>query len=325
MPLYTIDTLPTTSQEAIREFQDRYIAAQGVVQPQDWVAEFGDSFDVNSPKVTFPISQVGGTYQETKGNSRFKTMSEESFDVKVVEYDMGYEANLMDLYLNTYSVRKWNQQAELFTKGEIRHCQKQVATILELGTATTIWDTANFFSATHPANHSDSGAGTFSNYQSGAKDPNSIPNIMAEIALMRGVKDENGDKLDVNPNVIMLPTAKFDIVNALLLQQNVTVASGTGSPGGGTATMSNPLMGLRAVHNPFLTDANDWYLIDTNLVRQLPPWAAMRFAAPDTLGLRTWDESSDFFKDTGKIKVSSHIWYGFGLVFPHAIRLVTGA
>jgi hypothetical protein len=43
-----------------------------------------------------------------------------------------------------------------------------------------------------------------------------------------------------------------------------------------------------------------------------------------SLGLRQWDESSDFFKDTGKLKMSAHIWYGFKLIFPHAMRLVKG-
>ena len=43
------------------------------------------------------------------------------------------------------------------------------------------------------------------------------------------------------------------------------------------------------------------------------------------MGLRTWDESSDFYKATSKLKVSKHIWAGYGLLFPHAIRLIKGA
>jgi len=46
---------------------------------------------------------------------------------------------------------------------------------------------------------------------------------------------------------------------------------------------------------------------------------------PASLALRRYDESSDFFRDTGKIKVSSHIHYASGYGFPHGVRLVVGA
>ena len=77
---------------------------------------------------------------------------------------------------------------------------------------------------------------------------------------------------------------------------------------------------------PDLTDVNDWFLVDSKqLAMGFDPMVAAKFMPADTLGLRFWDENSDFFKDSGKIKVSQHIWTGFRLVFPHAIRLVRGA
>jgi len=326
MSLYEFDKLPATSGAAITEFLDRYIAAQGVVLPPAWVDDYGDTAPINAPKVTFPITQVSGGYVESNGENRFKSMQEKSFDVKVLEFDMGYEARALDLFQNVYAVRKWNEAPQRFTVAEQNHRAKKIAELLELGTATTCWDGKNFFATDHPANVSDSSAGTFSNYNAAGLDPNSIANLMAEITSMMSVKDENGEKLGVDPDTILLPTAKYMTVSALLAQAQISATSGTGQPNTGITTMSNPLLGkLRAVHVPQLSDANDWYLVDSKLVRALPPWAALRYAAPDSLGLRTWDESSDFYKDTGKIKVSSHIWYGFALVFPHAIRLIAGA
>lgn len=329
MSLYEYDKLPATSAAALREFDDRYLAAQGVVLPPNWAQEFGDIGPTNAPMTTYPIAQLSGRYEETKGDSRFKTMQESSFDVKVLEFDMGYEAKLMDLLTNVYAYRKWLQIASRFQIAEQNHIARSVATLVEAGESTALsWEGSGiyFFSASHPANFADADAGTFSNLQASPKDANSIPNIIAECTAMENaVLDENGEKLGVSPDVIMLPTAKFRIVDMLLKQQQVTVGSGTGSPGGGTSTMSNPLAGLRAVHNPKLTDANDWYLIDSRLCATLPPWAALRYSPGPALELREWNESSDYFRDTGKIKKSSHIWYGFGLVFPHAIRKVTGA
>lgn len=323
--LFEFDKLPTTSGEAIREFNDRYVAAQGVAPPSSWTTDFGDVMPTNSPMVTFPISQLTGEYVETKGDSTFQSAQETDLDVKVVEYDMGYAAKLIDILTKVFAYRKWNQASQRFVTGEQRHIAKNIATLLEAGASTACWDGVNFFATNHPANKFKN-IDTWSNYASGGLDVNSIGNIIAQCTAMEGeVLDEVGEKLGVSPTHILLPTEKYRVVDALLKQQQVAAASGTGVPSSGTGTMSNPLTGLTAVHVPQLTDANDWYLVDANLVRALPPWLALRYSAPPALALRTWDESSDFFKNTGKLKMSSHIWYGFSLVFPHAIRKIVGA
>jgi hypothetical protein len=233
------------------------------------------------------------------------------------------------LVTKSFAYRKWTDASSRFAPAEQVHVARSLATLLEAGTSTlNAWEGSGiyFFDASHPANFADASAGTWSNYQSGALDCNSVGNILAECTAMETqVLDETGQKLAVSPDVIMLPTQKYRIVDALLKQAQVAPASGTNVPSSGATTMSNPLMGLRAVHNPHLTDANDWYLIDSKLVRTLPPWAALRYSPGLALELRVFDESSDFFKNTGKIKVSSHIWYGFGLVMPHAIRKIVGA
>lgn len=317
MPLYTVDTLPTTSAEAIREFDDRYLAAQGVVQPDGWAETYGDFSPVSSPKVTFPISQVTGEYVATTGDSRYKTLQETSFDVKVEEFDLGYEAKLMDLFTEVYAYRKWKNTPNMFMVGEANHRAKKIAALLEAN--PTLWDGKALFATDHPANFFESKAGTFGNLQAAAKDPTDMDLLAAEITAMRGVKDENGEVLGVNPDLIFLPTAKFEYVKNKLNQSMIANAAGT-------ASIDNPYKGgLTPIWIPQLTHAANWYLADSKMLKMLPAWAALKFTPPGSLGLRTFDESSDFFKTTGKIRVSSHIWYGFGAVFPHAIRKVTGA
>lgn len=323
--LYEFDKLPTTSGQALTEFSDRYLAAQLASIPDTWVDEYGDTAPIGSPKVTLPLSAFSGQFRESIGDNRAETSQEDSLDVKVVEYDMGYEAKLMDLMLEVFAYRAWNQAAGYVKIAEQNHRAQNIAKLIEAGTSTDCYDGKKFFATDHPANKHKSGNGTFSNYQATPKDCNSIPNIIAERTSMRLVKDRNGNKLGVNPDTLWVPTEKFEIVDALSKQQMVSVASGTGSPGGGTGSMSNPIFGLKVREIKELTDANDWYLVDSQLVKRMPPFACLRFSPGMALELRQWGEDSDFFRNTGKLKNSAHIWYGFALVFPHAIRKVAGA
>lgn len=312
--LYTNELLPTTSEQAIREFNEKYLAVVSAAPAPTWADRFVSP--VSAPRVTFPIGLMSTKFRETRDQgSRAKGMTEESFDLRVVEHDAGFEAPFLDISTNAFAYRNWMRAPERLRIAEGRHVCKQLATLLEAGTSdTSPYDGVAFFSASHKANPADSGAGTFSNYQSSAAAP-TIANIQTEMTAMRAVKDENGDKLGVEPDEIWLPTEKFQVVSDLLNQ--AFLASGE----------SNPMLGkLKPVHVPDLTDANDWFLVDSKLIAMgFDPMVAAKFVPADTLGLRFWDESSDFFKDTGKIRVSQHIWTGFRLVFPHAIRLVRGA
>lgn len=311
--LYVNEQLPTTSEEAIRQFNEKYLMLLSAAAPSGWAERF--KMSVGSPRTTFPMSLMATKFLETKEESgRYKGMDEKSFDLKVVEFDAGYEAKLLDLTTNVFAYRNWSNVPSRFVTAEARHVASQLATLLEAGTSTlSPFDDVNFFSASHKANPKF-GTTTWSNYSSGGLAP-TLANIQAEMTAMRDVRDENGDKLQVEPKEIWLPTAKFQGTSDLLNQ--AFLASGE----------SNYLAGqIKAVHVPELTDVNDWYLVDTDLIAKgFDPMLAVNYRPADSLGLRSYDESSDFFKDTGKIKMSAHIWHGFKLVYPHAIRKVVGA
>lgn len=312
--LFTKDTLPTTSEEAIRRFDDRYNAIIAAAAPSSWAERF--VADVDAPRTTFPLSSFTSGFRETKEESgRFRGMSEKTFDVSVVEFDDGYEAKVFDLITNVFAFQRWMEVPNAFLVAEARHHATQLATLLEAGTSTACkFDDVNFFSASHLSDPANSGSTTWSNYQSVAAAP-SLANIQTEMTAMRAVKDVNGKKLGVEPDEIWLPTEKFQSVSDLLNQ--AFLASGE----------SNYMAGkLRAVHVPELTDVNDWYLVDSKLLSAYTPMIAARYTALDSrLGLRFLDENSDFFKKTGKINASKHIWAGYGMLFPHAIRRIVGA
>lgn len=322
--LYSIEQLPTTDQAAIREFNDRYLAAIGAAQPSGWADKLGDLIPSSSPMVTFPVSQLRTQYRRTEGESKFKKLRGKSFDIKTEEFDDGYEAKLKDLFNQVFAYRQWQSAPARLVLAEEQFRHTSIATLLELGAATVCVDGQFFFDTDHPCNIGDATVGTpWSNYQASTKDVVSITNIEAEVTAMMGVKDENGNRLDVTPDTIIVPPEKYEPLKNLLAQNMILGAPTTATSNGG---VTNPYVGrFNVLKAKELTDANDWYLVDSKLAAELPPWASVRESVPAALALRVFDESSDFFKDTGNIKMSSHIWYGFGLALPHAIRLIKGA
>lgn len=318
-PLYTIEQLPTTSQAAIREFSELFIGYIGASKPTGWVDTLGALVPTSSPMVTFPVSQLRTKYQKTGGEDRAKTLQEKSFDIKAEEFDDGYEAALLDLYTKVFAYRQWSAAPQRLVLAEEQFRHDNVATLLEAGATTVCVDGEFFFDTDHPANLSDTNAGTWSNYQSAAKDVVSVANLEAEVALMMAVKDENGKKFGVYPDTILVPVEKFEPLKNLLKQAQIANTAGT-------AGVSNPyLNGFNVIPVKEFTDPNDWYLVDSNLIAEAPPWVTLRMTVPAALQLRTFDEASDFFKNTGRLKMSSHIWYGFSLALPHAIRKIVGA
>lgn len=323
-PLYTTDVLPTSSVAALREFDDRYIASIGAVQPPTW-SDMGDLIPTNAPMLTFPISSLSLKYQQFNGENRFRSLLEKSFDIKAQEFDTGIEGKLIDILQQTFAYRNWLQGPARMLIAEARFRNRSIAALLEAGTSTNWVDGVPFFSASHPSDLVTGTNGTWSNYQSTPKDVISIANIAAEVTIMQGALDENGEKIGVEPDTILVPTAKYEGTKNLLAQALILGGPTTATSNG---AINNPYLGrFNVVHVPELTDVDDWYLVDSKLLSStgLAPWISMRYTVPNpALELRRFDEASDYFKHTGKIAVSSHIWYGFSLGFPHAIRLVRG-
>lgn len=322
-PLYTFEQLPTTSGQAIREFNTRYLATLTAFKPTGWADRFAYLLPTKAPKVTYPISAMRTKYRKTTGESSFKRAGEKKIDLMAEEFDDGYEAKLMDLQQEVFAYRNWNNAASRFVTAEESFRHQKIAALLEAGESTACWDGKNFFATDHPANPFDAGPGTFSNYQSSTKDVVSLANIEAErTAMEAGVLDENGELMGVHADTIFVPLAKAEPLRNLLKKAMLATASGNAAETNPYADGSLTVVAVRE-----FADTNDWYLADSKLIQSggFDIALAMRQELPPALALRFFDEASDYFKNTGKLAVSSHIQYGFGYGFPHAIRKIKGA
>lgn len=347
-PLYSFDQIPTTSEAAIREFNDRYLAAIGASVPSGWADMLGELVPTDRPMITFPVSQLRTLFKRTEGESKFKTLGEASFDVKSEEFDDGYQAKVKDLFNHLFAYRNWQQAPQRLVLAEEQLRHTSVAALLTAGTTTKCVDGSNFFATNHPANITDSTVtGTYSNYNSTATNvlgsaatantggTHGIDNIQNEVTSMQTqVLDENGLLLGVDPDTIAVPYDYYEPLKNMLARERVlefvtNVGLSSNNPIGAAAT-DNFYKGrfnvvpIREFSIASGTTA-DWYLIDSKMIKKgVSPWVIMRETVPQSLALRVFDESSDFFRNTGSIKMSAHVWYGFALALPHAIRRIKG-
>lgn len=317
-------TLPTSSRDAQELFDERYNATQILAKPQTWVDELGESLTTPALETKYPMSMLALKFREAKTlEGGFEVIGEKDCDLTVAEYQAGVEIELAKLMTNTFSARRWVEAAATMVLAEQQFKLKMIADALVANAAGACgWDDLSLFNDSHLCNPKDSTSSTFDNLQASAKNCVDLANIEAEITAMAEVLDVNGDPLGVTATHIAVPRQKFQGLKNLLKQDFVPSAAGT-------ATMRNPYndAGLTVVCIDQLTDNNDWYLFDMNLIAKgAPPWVIARFEPGGEYGIRHWDMSnSDACRRKSTVAVSNHILYGYKFLFPHAIRKVAGA
>ena len=319
--------LPQTSQDALQIFDERYLALKALAPDPLWVDQYGEVTTTPALSTRYPMAVLALKFKETVDQAgRFKRIGEKDVELTVTEFDEGVEIELLKIATNSISAKRWGDAPGLLLHAEQMFRVKTIADMLVANSATCAWDGLALFHDSHLSNPLDAGSATFDNLQASTKDVVSLANIEAEITLMMEVLDENGDPIGIEPNTIFVPRQKFQGLKNLL-KQDFTPNSA------GTATMRNPYSGseLSVVKIDALTDVNDWYLADSNLIaRGVVPWVQAKLALPnpafDALGLRRYEpDNSDYARTKGVVGVSQHIYYGQKFIYPHAIRKIAGA
>jgi hypothetical protein len=317
--------LPKSSADARQIFDERYNAEQLITQPQTWVGELGEVHPTEVPHTRYPMSILSLKYVEANGGETyFQRIGEKDVELKVSEFEAGVEEKLVNLMTNAFSAKRWNDAPANMLQAEEMFKLKKIAKALEDNEACG-WDGLAIFHDAHKCNFNESDSLTFDNLQASAKDVANLTSLEEEITLMAEVLDQNGDPLGVMPTHIGVPRQKFQKLKNLL-KQDFTPNSA------GTATMRNPYNdgSLTVVRMDQLTDPNDWYLFDANLIaRNVHPWvlAKLQISNPEfnALGQRWYTtDNSDHARKNGTIGVSSHLFYGHRLLYPHAIRKIAG-
>lgn len=335
-PVRPIQDFSGASQRALEEFRLELLGALAS-QPEAWSEGLGLMLPGGSLRDTFPLDFEAIAYRERSAQgAEASTPIAAEIGVDKREFRAAKQAQLRRIQQGDFAyVRTWQNGAAQMAIARIHLRNRLVVALIEAG-ASTVWgvstqypsgiDGAYFFSATHKVNPFDDrfeyqGSTTWSNYQASGT-PLGAVNLTAEKESMLLVPAPNGEWIGGRASAMLTPTS-LDETGRLLLSVQDLIMDGTGTAG---IRNEHYQSGFNQIHGAELTGSGttaDYYLLSAErIARGLYPWVIAEDSAEEIL---TWDESSDFYKDSGSVKVESKIYVNAALGYPHAIRLVKGA
>lgn len=333
------ETFGTTSQRAIEEFRLDLMVNQAAM-PDDWTQEFGLTVPGGTTKDTFPLDFSAVKYHERLAqNAKAETPQAREISLTKREFRVAKQGNLRKIQEGDFAyIRTWQQGPAQMARAKVALRASLVKTILEAG-ASTKWgvtadqpngvENVNYFATTHkvhPFNPSmtiaSTGAATWSNYQASAT-PLSTPNLFAELDSMLYVPHFDGELLGTEGDAILIPTSLVGIARRMFDTQPFRSDGETSSVQLGNEFFGHP---MKRVHANQLTGSGataNYYILATGTIAMgFYPWVVAEDSEDEIL---IWDESSDFYKATGDIRVEEKTYINAALAWPHGIRLVLGA
>ena len=188
------------------------------------------------------------------GNKKLRDSIEAHiYTVKSIMYEATLVVEKRDI--ETDQLGLYNPQVQMLAEEAKNHRLRLFAAMVEANAAT--FDGVALFGA-HPKDYTDpSGSATYSNTGTTAL---SLAALQTARTAMRRLTDAEGRKLGIMPNTLMVPVELEDLANQLVY----TAGPNRSLPGSANNDL-NPIArwGLDVVANPYLSDTNNWYLVDT--------------------------------------------------------------
>jgi hypothetical protein len=195
-------------------------------------------------------------------------------------------------------------------------------------------DGVAFFATSHKVDpfdvsHLFHASASWSNLQDGTAAPLAYDTLTAEKNLfLYSTPGPDGEEIGSEADTLMFPTILNETAKNLLTVQDLILNAGTVAGVANTmGAVRNPHFqsGMEMVRAPQLTgtaSTADWYLLSrAGIARGLVPWVIAEDMAEE---IRTWDQDSDYYRNTGFIKHESLVYINAALLYPHAIRKVQG-
>jgi hypothetical protein len=312
-------------------------------------------------KTTFPLTFYAITYREQKGENP-PASNPNSVDVTVNKklFSAAHTAQLKRITEGDFAyIQAWATSAGVMARDRVNMRNRMIkglltdttlegAAISNGGALTGYWgvtqdqatgiDGQPFFSTSHKVNPFDPkmkchGTATWGNYVATAyplSQAAGATSLTTVKALMLKVPGPDGNELGSRATGLLNPTSLDERARIMLTVQDLILrgAASVDSVNNsfGAITNEHKDSGFEHIWAPQLdgTDETaDWYCYSRETIaRGLPPWVLAEDASEE---VRVWDESSDFYKNSGFIKTGSYVYLNAALLYPHGIRLVKGS
>jgi phage major head subunit gpT-like protein len=198
----------------------------------------------------YPFRGMFGTLREWIGPRIAEELTTYEFVIKNKSFEGTLRVPRPKIEDDQFGI--YGVEAEALGDAAARHPDKLLFDLLESGWTGKCYDGQPFFSSSHPNYYN---ASTWGNLGTTAFSSTSYGVARAG---MMALKDDAGESLDVNPDLLVVGPA-LDEAARQVLTSDWIVTSGTGG--------QNMWKGsARLLVVPRLTDANDWYLFDTSRV-----------------------------------------------------------
>lgn len=170
-------------------------------------------------------------------------------ELTVTDYEKTFEVRLDDIESDNLGI--YRSQVSALAQNVITQDDNLIASLLVNGDSTACYDGQNFFSNSHPT-----ASGTQDNLLAGTL---SAETLFSGITAMRKFTRYNGDKINIFPNTLVIPP-DLEKTAIELMDSAVQVKDSASSD------YMNYFKGRinNIIVTPFLTDANDWYLVALN-------------------------------------------------------------
>lgn len=325
--------------DRLREWSDEYRTALALPDVDPWAEQNGHVRTTDAYKTTFPVpvDQVG--YHEFKGDPKFDTLYSRTLSMQTKEYQAGVEAETRMIEAPDFI--DWAGKPAQYALEWSRLPNELVAAMLESGSGqgpfldfyrdsdANIPSARRLFAADHPFNVLDDSVGSWEN---------EVSVTMAEIRSgkafkrinrkFRSICGPNGKRmgLKLQGGKLLCHSDQENLFDEVLKSDTlIRAVSDLGTPDA-TADVVSAVVTNNRYRGTIAYQVGDELTTDDVFYALAAPksglhaWIVQKQGAPEE---SVWDKSSEYYRGSGRVKISYKGGMGIAACLPHRIIKVT--